>query len=90
MITVCKFDKNKDFQETVPDLEISIEMALTTGIVKDTATSTVYNKMTSTDQVGGYLHDAIDIALEARRVGAAMYSAQPTSTDYSGNTEGAS
>lgn len=90
MITKCKFDKNKDFQETVPGLEISIEMALTTGIVKDTYDSTPYNKMTSTDQVGGYLHDAIDIALEARRVGAAMSSAQPTSTDYSGNTEGAS
>lgn len=87
MITKCKYDKNKDFKETVPDLEISIEMALTTGVIKDTATSTAYNQMTSTEQVGGYLHDAIDIALESRRIGAAMNSAQPTSTEVSGNPE---
>lgn len=90
MITKCKFDSARDFQETIPDLEISIEMALTTGVVKDTASTTPYNKMTDTDQVGSYLHDAIDIALEARRLGTVISSAQPTSTEFSGNTEGAS
>ena len=69
MITVCKFDKDRDFQETIPDLEISIEMALTTGVISDSGTTTPYNEMESTEQVGNYLHDPIDIALEARRVG---------------------
>ena len=83
MITKCKFDKEKDIQETVPGLSISIEMALTTGVIKDTADSTPYNKMTSTEEIGNYLHDAIDIAMEARRLGAKMSSTQPTSTNIS-------
>ena len=77
MIHECKFDKNRDIQETVPGLEVSIELALTTGIIQDSCDTTPYNKMTSTDQVGGYLHDAIDIALEARRQGVYM---NPTSS----------
>lgn len=81
MITKCKFDKKKDIQETIPDLAISIELALTTGVIKDTVDTTPYSEMTSTDQVGNYLHDAIDIALESRRLGARMNSSQPTSTD---------
>lgn len=69
MITKCKFDKNIDIQETIPGLEVSIEEALVSGVIKDTGTTTPYNEMTSTEEVGNYLHDAIDIALEARRVG---------------------
>lgn len=69
MITKCKFDKLKDIQETVPGLAVSIEEALVSGVIKDSGTSTPYNEMTSTEEVGNYLHDAIDIALEARRVG---------------------
>lgn len=88
MITKCKFDKNKDIQETIPDLAISIEMALTTGVVKDTATSTPYSKMTSTDEVGSYLTDGIDIALAAKRLGASMSGVAPTSTDYSEPSKG--
>lgn len=80
MITTCKFDKNADIEKVVPGLAISIDMALTTGIVKDTADTTPYNKMTSTEEIGSYLHDAIDIALEARRVGQAM-SNYPTATE---------
>lgn len=87
MITVCKFDSQKDFQETIPDLAISIAMALQTGVVKDTATSTPYSQMTSTSEVGSYLHDPIDIALAARNLGARMNSAQPTSTNVSGEPE---
>lgn len=83
MITKCKFDKQKDIQETIPDLEMSIAMALTTGVIKDTATSTPYSKMSSTDEVGSYLDNAIDIALAAKSLGAAMSSMQPTSTDIS-------
>lgn len=78
MICKCKFDKNKDFKETIPGLEISIAEALVSGVIKDTGTSTPYNEMTSTDEVGNYLHDAIDIALEARRVGEYLSAAAPT------------
>lgn len=81
MITKCKFDKDRDIQAVIPDLSISIEMALTTGVIKDTADSTPYSKMTDTSQVQPYLTDAIDIALEARRVGARMSSINPTSTE---------
>lgn len=86
MITKCKFDKEKDFQETTPDLAVSISMAMTTGIIKDTADSTPYSKMTSTDEVGSYLHDTIDIAMAASRLGQSMNS-NPTTTEYQGNPE---
>lgn len=91
MITKCKFDKEMDIQEVVPGLAMSIEMALTTGVIKDTADSTPYNKMTSTEEIGNYLHDAIDIALEARRVGNMIANAQSMteSVGNSGNPEGA-
>lgn len=77
MITKCKFDKNKDFEETVPDLAVSIQLALTTGIVKNTGTSTPYSKLNSTDEVGSYLHDAIDIALAADRIASSVGSGNP-------------
>jgi hypothetical protein len=69
MITICKFDKKKDFQEYVPDLALSIEMALVTGVVKDTADSTPYTKLKEVSEVGSYLHDPIDIAMAADRLG---------------------
>lgn len=69
MITHCKYDKNADIQETIPGLEISIAEALISGTIKDTGTSTPYNEMTDTDQVGNYIGEPIDIALEARRMG---------------------
>ena len=88
MIVQCKFDPKMDIQETVPGLAMSIEMALTTGIIKDTADSTPYNEMTSTDQVGNYLHDAIDIALEAQRLGTVMANTQTmTQPTNNGNPE---
>lgn len=72
MITVCKFDKKKDIQETVPDLAISIEEALITGVVKSTSTSAPYTKETDVEAVGNYLNDPIDIALAAQKLGAVM------------------
>lgn len=81
MITTCKFDKKKDFMEVVPDLAMSIQLALTTGIIKDSGTNSPYNEVESTEQVGNYLHDAIDIAMASRKLGIAMSSSNPTSTD---------
>ena len=43
MITVCKFNPLEDIQETKPGLAISIEMAMTTGVIKDTCDTTPYN-----------------------------------------------
>lgn len=81
MIHTCKFDKNRDIKETVPGLEVSIELALTTGIIQDSCDTTPYNQMTSTDQVGNYLHEPIDIALEARRQGVYMNPASTPSVE---------
>lgn len=81
MITSCKFDAQKDIRETIPDLAMSIRMALQTGVIKDTSDTTPYTEISSTSEVGNYLHDTIDIALASKRLGLAMQSAAPTSTD---------
>lgn len=69
MITKCKFDKNKDIKETIPDLAISIEEALVSGVIKDTADSTPYSEVDDPNAVGYYLKDGIDIALAAQKMG---------------------
>lgn len=69
MITKCKFDKKKDIQETIPDLAISIEEALVTGVIKDTADTTPYSEINDPNVVGYYLKDGIDIALAAQKLG---------------------
>lgn len=78
MITKARFNKDTDIQETVPDLEISISMAMQTGIVKDTATSTPYTNETEVDNVGNYLHDNIEVAMALKNLGESM-TAMPTS-----------
>lgn len=84
MITHCVYSKNKDIQETVPGLEVSIAEALISGVIKDTSTTTPYNEMTDTDQVGNYISEPIDIALEARRMGDYFNNlAQPVATGAS-------
>lgn len=82
MITSCKFDKDKDIQKVIPDLEISISMAMTTGVIKDTATSAPYTNETDVDSVGNYLHDPIDVAMAAKAVNASLAN-YPTSTTVS-------
>lgn len=69
MITKCKFDKNKDIQEYIPDLAISIREALVSGVIKDTGTSTPYTEVDNPGEVGSYLKDGIDIALAAQKLG---------------------
>lgn len=68
MISICRFNPEKDIQEVVPGLATSVAEALATGIVKDTASNAPYNKMESTDEIGHYITDPIDVALEHRRV----------------------
>lgn len=74
MITKCKYDKNKDFGEVVPNLALSITEAIITGVVKDTADSTPYTKLNDINEVGNYLHDSIDIAIAADRIGKSISS----------------
>lgn len=81
MITVCKFDPKLDIQEVVPDLALSIEMALTSGVVKDTIDTTPYSKIEDVAQVGSYLHDPIDIAMAADKLGQRMAMNTQTKTD---------
>lgn len=81
MITLCKFDSKKDIEQTVPELAMSIKMALQTGVIKDSSDTTPYSELTSTSEVGNYLHDAIDIAMASKKLGLAMQSSAPTSTD---------
>lgn len=81
MIQDCRFNKSKDFEKTVPDLAMSISMALQTGVVSSTSDSAPYNDIDDTSKVGNYLHDAIDIAMASKRLGYAMQSSAPTSTD---------
>jgi len=87
MITKCKFDKNKDFQETIPNLAMSVQMALTTGVIMDSGTNSPYNEVESTAEVGNYLHDAIDIAMASKKLGLAMQSSAPTSTDINDSVQ---
>lgn len=69
MITKCKFNKVKDFEETVPGLAVSIKEALVSGVIKDTGTSTPYTEVENPGEVGYYLKDGIDIALAAQKIG---------------------
>lgn len=79
MIFTCKFNPVTDEAQVVPGLDISIKMALATGVVKDTATSSVYTKETDVNAVGNYLTDAIEIALAAKALNKSL-SNLPTST----------
>lgn len=74
MIQSCKFDKKRDFQEVVPDLAISIQEAIVTGVLKNTLDTTPYAKIEDIKQVGNYIHEPIDIALAADRIGQSMLS----------------
>lgn len=89
MLTKCKFNKTKDIQEVVPDLAISIEVAMTTGVVKDTATTAPYTKETDVNNVGNYLHDNIEVAMALKNLGKSM-SNMPTSTTPAGPAESVS
>lgn len=82
MITKCKYDKEKDFGEVVPGLALSITEAIITGVIKDTADTTPYTKLNDIKEVGNYLHDNIDIALAASRIGEAI-----SSMPVAGNNE---
>ena len=71
---------SEDIQEVVPGLDVCIEEALTTGVIKDTATSTPYTKETDVNAVGYYVTDKVDMAIAAKNLGQSLASA-PTETE---------
>ena len=85
MLVKCKFNPVTDIEEAVPDLSISIEEALTTGVVKDTADSTPYTKETDVNAVGHYLHDTIDVAMALKGLNKSL-SSMPTSSSVAAPT----
>lgn len=82
MIQKITYDKDRDFQEVVPGLSLSVTEALLTGVVKDTATSTPYTKETDVNVIGNYVTDNIDVAMALKRIGKSL-SEMPTSVNPS-------
>lgn len=82
MIQIIEYNPERDFQEVVSGLSLSVTEALLTGVVKDTATSTPYTKETDVNVIGNYVTDNIDVAMALKRIGKSMANL-PTSTNPS-------
>lgn len=82
MIQKIFFDKQRDFQEVVPGLSLSVSEALITGVVKDTATSTPYTKEDDVHVIGNYVTDNIEVAMALKNIGKSL-SSMPTSINPS-------
>lgn len=89
MIQEVSFNPEKDFQEVVPGLSMSITEAMVTGVVKDTIDTTPYSKETDVHVIGNYVTDNIDVAMALKKLGKSL-SQMPTQTTLSTPTgEGA-
>lgn len=88
MIQECVFNPERDFQEVVPGLSLSIAEALVTGVVKDTATSTPYTKETDVTVIGNYVTDNIDVAMALKNIGKSLTN-MPTKASPTQGGEGA-
>lgn len=89
MIQKIKYDKDRDFQEVVPGLALSVTEALLTGVVKDTATSTPYTKETDVNVIGNYVTDNIDVAMALKAIGKSMASMPTNANPSTQSGEGA-
>lgn len=72
MITKCSYNKETDIKKTIPNLAMSIDDAMTTGIITATGTEIPYTDETDVYGVGNYLHDPIDVAMAAKKLGQSM------------------
>lgn len=88
MIQEIVYDEQRDFQEVVPGLALSVTEALLTGVVTDTATATPYSKETDVNVIGNYVTDNIDVAMALKKIGKSLTS-MPTSPNPSTSGEGA-
>lgn len=72
MIQICKYNKDTDIQKTIPNLAMSIDDAMNTGIITSTGTEIPYTNINDVSEVGSYLNDPIDIAMAAKKLGQSM------------------
>ena len=82
MIQEIVFDEKRDFQETVPDLAMSVTEAMLTGVVKDTIDISPYTKETDVNVIGNYVTDNIEVAIALKKIGKSL-SSMPTSVSPS-------
>lgn len=85
MIQKCKFDKNRDIQETIPNLSIDLEKAVENHVVKDTGIMPEFNMIQDSDEVGAIIRDNFQ-AIDSRRaieasIAASQQQSQPTPTE---------
>lgn len=80
MIQDCKYNAVTDIKKTIPCLAMSIEDAMLTGIISATGTEIPYTDETEVSEIGNYLHDNIEIATAAKKLGQSM-SSIPTNTE---------
>lgn len=88
MIQEIVYDEQRDFQEVVPGLALSVTEALLTGVVTDTATATPYSKETDVNVIGNYVTDNIDVAMALKKIGKSL-TGMPTNVNPSTSGEGA-
>lgn len=86
MIQDCKYNAATDIKKTIPNLAMSIEDAMLTGVISATGTEIPYTDETEVESVGNYLHDNIEVAMAAKKLGQSM-SSIPTSVE-SANPKG--
>lgn len=84
MITKCRYNKDRDIQKTIPNLAMSIENAIITGVINATGTEIPYTNETEVSEVGSYLTDNIEIAMAAKRLGESMSSLPTNASNPSG------
>lgn len=79
MIQEIVFDEQRDFQEVVPGLAMSVTEAMLTGVVKDTIDTSPYTKETDVNVIGNYVTDNIEVAMALKKIGKSL-SNMPTQT----------
>lgn len=88
-IASCKFNLERDIEQTVPNLSVDIAEVMATHVVASTGDSSPYSKETDVNEVGHYLTDKIQTAIAAYRLGKSMSAAaaSPASTNPSTSPE---
>lgn len=87
MIQNCTYNKLTDIKKTVPNLAMSIDDAMVTGVISATGTELPYTNEESIAEIGNYLHDSIDIAMAAKNLGESL-AYNPTSAVADANPKG--
>lgn len=89
MIQEIVFDVQRDIQEVVPDLAMSVAEAMITGVVKDTVDTTPYTKESDVSVIGNYVTDNIDVAMALKKLGKSMSNMPTQTTPSTPSGEGA-